>query len=118
VHFGFDGALLTRKFEDLVTPTADAVQAMVAVHPLPADQTCFDSGFRITLRPLEGENGTINFGDLSILSGDPSGIDQVILVTIPDEPFTADMSCLATVVARADIDWTFGPLRGYLDPVE
>ena len=118
VHFGFDGERLTLNIDDLATPTAVAVQAMIAVHPLPADQTCFDSGFRIGLGTFEGGIGSGNSGDLSILSGDPSGIDQVILVTIPAEPFTAEMSCLATVVARADIDWTFGPLRSYLDPVD
>lgn len=117
-RFGFDGEILTLDVDDLVTPTAGVVQAMIAVHPLPADQTCFDSGFRIGFGTFEGGLGTGNSGDLSILSGDPSGIDQVILVTIPAEPFTAEMNCLANVVARADIDWTFAPLRGDLDPVD
>ena len=117
-RFGFDGELLTLSIDDLVTPTAVAVQAMIAVHLLPADPTCFDSGFRIGYGIFTGGSGTSDSGDLSILSGDPSGIDQVVLVTIPAEPFTAEMSCLATVVARADIDWTFPPLRGYLDLVD
>ena len=118
VHFGFDGELLTLTIDDLVSPTAVTVQAMVAVHPLPASQTCFDRGPRIAFGTFDGGLGTGNSGDLRIFSGDPSGIDQVILVTTPAEPFTADLGCLATVVARADVDWTFAPLRSHLEPVD
>lgn len=118
VRFGFDGKLLTLDIDDLVSPTAVTVQAMVAVHALPASQTCFDRGPRIAFGIFDGGLGTGNSGDLSIFSGDPSGIDQVILVTTPAEPFTADLDCLATVVARADIDWTFPPLRSHLAPLD
>ena len=118
MRFSFDGALLTLNIDDLVTPTADAVAAVIAVHALPQDQTCFDSGFRVPFGTFEGGKASNNSGDFSIFSGDPSGIDQVVLVTIPAMPFTADLACLATVVARADIDWTFEPLRSSLSPVD
>ena len=118
VRFSFDGALLTLSIDDLVSPTTDAVAAVIAVHALPPDQTCFDSGFRVPFGTFEGGKATNNSGDFSIFSGDPSGIDQVILVTIPEWPFPSDTTCLATVVARADIRWTFEPLRSYLHPVD
>jgi hypothetical protein len=118
VHFSFDGALLTLTIDDLVTPTTDAVEAVIAVHALPTDQTCFDSGFRVPFGTFEGGKATNNAGDFSIFSGDPSGIDQVILVTIPEWPYPSDTTCLATVVARADIRWAFEPLRSYLHPVD
>jgi len=89
------GALLTLKIDDLVTPTADAVAAVIAVHALPPDQTCFDSGFRVPFGTFEVGKASNNSGDFSIFSGDQSGIDQVVLVTIPTMPFTADLTCLA-----------------------
>ena len=68
--------------------------------------------------PFTSGSGTYGWGDLSILSGDPSEIDQVILVTTPAQPDTTDPDCLQAIVARTDIRWTFKPVRGYLNPVD
>ncbi|MEB0002765.1 hypothetical protein QN345_14265 [Cryobacterium sp. 10I1] len=118
MSFDFHGTELTLHIDDLVTPAAATVDAVTATQPIPANQTCYDSGFRMDFGPFTSGSGAYGWGDLSILSGDPSGIDQVILVTTPAQPDTTDPDCLEAVVARADIRWTFTPLRGYLNPVD
>ncbi|MDY7542665.1 MULTISPECIES: hypothetical protein [unclassified Cryobacterium] len=118
MSFDFDGTVLTLHIDDLISPTAVTVDALTAIQPLPANQTCDDSGFRMDFGQFTSGSGASDWGDLSILSGDPSGIDQVLLVTSPAQPNTTDPGCLQAVVARADIRWTFDPLRGYLNPVD
>ena len=118
VSFGFDGTVLTLHIDDLVIPTAATVDALTAIHPLPESQTCDDSGFRMDFGQFTTGSGASAWGDLGILSGDPSGIDQVILVTTPAQPDATDPDCLQAVVARADIRWTFEPVRSYLNPVD
>lgn len=118
VSFGFDGTVLTLHVDDLISPTAVTVDAVTATRPLPANQTCDDSGFRMDFGQFTSGSGASGWGDLSILSGDPSGIDQVILVTPSAQPDATDPDCRQTVVARADIRWTFEPVRGYLNPLD
>lgn len=119
VRVDFDGELLTLVIDDLVTPTQVEVNALMSVQPVPVDQTCYDSGMRLSLGPTRADDGGVPLiiGDLDFFMGDPSGIDQLILTTtIVDLVGSPD--CLATIVARADIDWEFSPRRSYLAPVD
>lgn len=116
VRFDFDGELLTLILDDLVLPTETQVATMVAVQPIPDEQTCYDSGMRMAFGPAGAGTTALDGQDLDFFMGDPSGIDQVILTTVID--VTGDPDCLATVVARADIEWTFEPLLADLQPTD
>ena len=109
VSFDSDGGLLTLRLHDLVLPEQSQVGVVVAVQPIPAGQTCFDSGPRLTFGPAEAGTSAQEGQLLRFYGGDPTGIDQVILTT----PYGLDVKgdCNATIIARADIEWTFAPLR-------
>ncbi|TFB90134.1 hypothetical protein E3O44_00510 [Cryobacterium algoricola] len=109
VRFDSDGQLLTLSLHDLVLPRQTQVEAMAAVQPVPAGQTCFDSGPRMNFGPAGAGTSAQDGQELRFVGGDPTAIDQVILTT----PYglAVDGDCLATIVASADIEWTFAPLR-------
>lgn len=84
-------------------------ELLLAPRPLADDATCFDEGLRYGLgTPVEGEPARWGVADLG--EGDPSFLDEAVLVRGPAEA-TAETECFADIVARGPIEWTFTPLR-------
>lgn len=112
--FTATGDLMTLGLQGIQTPTSAVVSVMAVVDRVSDDVTCLDSGFRMEFAQVQAGDSSADFG-IDIVSGDPSAIDQVILTTIPSVT-TGD--CLAEIVARADVDWSFAPLRESLRAVD
>lgn len=94
----------------------DRSELVLAPRPIADDETCFDSGLRVALgAPSDDEPGRWGVADLG--SGDPSFLDEAVLVRGPLE-FTGEVECLAEIVAHGPIEWTFPPLRSGLVAVD
>jgi hypothetical protein len=112
--FTATGDLMTLNLQGLQTPTSAAVSVFAVVDPVSDDVTCLDSGFRMAFAQVQAGDSSADFG-IDIVSGDPSAIDQVILTTTPSIPAG---DCLAEIAARAEVEWTFAPLRESLRAVD
>jgi hypothetical protein len=95
-------------------------QIMFAPIALADGQTCFDTGVRFDLGSPDspdGWSGVLYTGGEMV--GDPSFFDEVVFTTGRDiANATEPLGCLADVVGRSVIEWTFEPLRGDLRVVD
>lgn len=111
-----DGEFLEVRAALLPGAPVDRTELMLAPRPIADDETCFDSGARFGLgTPDESAPARWAIADLG--SGDPSFLDEAVLVQAPLEP-TADEDCFADIVAHGPIEWTFAPLRSGLAPID
>jgi len=81
-RFSSSGTALTLHVDKLSTSEVGPLAVIAVVDPVSEDATCIDTGFRIvfgqvTLRGSTPVDADLSVGDLSILSGDPSGINSV-----------------------------------------
>ncbi len=121
VGFSSNGTALTLHVDKLSTSQVGPLAVVAVVDPVGEDATCIDTGFRIEFGQITPQGSTpltadLSVGDLSILSGDPSGINSVFLTSTPQS--SSMNTCLASIVARADITWNFAPRRSYIKAVD
>lgn len=95
-------------------------QVMFAPIALADGQTCFDTGVRFDVGSPDspdGWSGVLHTG--AMMAGDPSFLDEVVFTTSRDiASATEPLDCLADVVGRGVVEWTFEPLRSDLRVVD
>ena len=122
VRFSSDGTELTLHIEKLSTSDAAPLAVIGVVKKVGENENCIDTGFRIGLGQIEPTtpaplDADLPLGDMSIVSSDPSGINQVLLTSVP-ATIDSMKTCVNSIIARADISWTFAPLRSFIKAVD
>lgn len=108
------------RLSELTPPPGKPREVLLAPNALAEGQTCYDTGLRVSVgspdRP-DGWAGVLYTGDF--MMGDPGFLDEVVFTTGRDiANATEPIDCLADVVGRGVIEWTFEPLRSDLLAVD
>lgn len=119
VEFIADGSdEVEARLDGVPTDPLHPRDVLLSPRQLGDDETCFDNGLRFALGSPDrpgGWAGVVFLG--GVMMGDPGFLDEVVLTSTP---VVGEHSpdCLADVVGRGSIEWTFEPLRSGIRAVD